>query len=534
MASSGMSFGGGFASGLAQALAESRQRADRERDRTIQNNWKLLSIALDSGQLGGIEDLQPFLDTMDLGFPKAKGKGKGGLNPQQHVSNMLGQIMQAGKGGPVRGESQGPLVPTGRPEWTNQPQVAGPDDAGNMYPVPNLESKPLAVPQAQPGPATRPSLMGIPILTQEQAADRRLGLEATNTLAKVKMVRERIYPALKATDPNATLEDAFAVAGIRMPSSLTGRPQSVAGEATGPDGKVYQTYAIFNGRQYIDPDTGAPIPDFRPRATTGSRSLGTALEAAAQELYNRPASQLTGEELTKAQERANLNAGNRTTATTTARVTATNQGVLDKPADFSTSRESNVPVGTTPREAMGQQVPTQEQVDRLRGLMDIKTNIEELLAPDDTGQSLLSVLPSKEGLEGLAPGAAYRLRKVQPAYRERVAKLEARVNSLVNVLARTVAEARGTQTEQDAERAYKAIVDLQGRIFSGDTQESAEARVKETLRLLDTLMKSAPKPVTPDASQRRSPNPTKPAPATGATGAVMRDGHLFINGVQID
>jgi hypothetical protein len=199
---------------------------------------------------------------------------------------------------------------------------------------------------------------------------------------------------------------------------------------------------------------------------------------------------------------------------------------MNVPADIKDAQAAGVPVGTTPNEVAGQVVPTQAMNERRRSVETLHASLQELI--DDP--TYLSALPKKGELGDLLPGPVFAIRKRDPKYRESIAKLEAKVNNIVNVMARAVGEQRGTQTEQDALRAEAAIVQLRDAFTTGDTQESATARIKESLKTLDGLLTRLPAPPVPKKDDK---TPAAVTPKEGAAvplpeGFEMRDGKLYM------
>lgn len=195
MNTTGMSFGGGFASGVANALSQKREQDRKNEDREIANNWKLMQIAIDSQQVGGIEDLMPALQNLNLGLGKGKGGKGGGMDPTAHVTNVLGHILRNGKGSPEgRGTDAGPMVgATPLPGAQQPPQTTGPNDAGQVMPPTELPSRGLPQPAVQAPP--QPSFMGIPLMSQAQVAQRKVDLEGVTTEAQIRM-RKRMAEQL--------------------------------------------------------------------------------------------------------------------------------------------------------------------------------------------------------------------------------------------------------------------------------------------------------------------------------------------------
>lgn len=216
-----------------------------------------------------------------------------------------------------------------------------------------------------------------------------------------------------------------------------------------------------------------------------------------------------------------------------ARALGTAEGRFQAPADLKTAQETGVTVGTTAAQVAGQEVPTQDVNARRRSLDVLKQDIARV-------QSLIEVLPTENALGGTAPGAWLAVRKrmnspsnvVDPAtgqplsYRAAIAQLQSVVDSMVNVLARSRGEQRGTQTERDAERAYSAVVNLQAGLtdpFGGDTRESAAARLKEAIEGIDRVIAGLPAQPVPKAGAGAQPAKpgAPPAPAGGSTGFKM-------------
>lgn len=192
------------------------------------------------------------------------------------------------------------------------------------------------------------------------------------------------------------------------------------------------------------------------------------------------------------------------------RETAVNAAKMDAPATFDVARQNNVPIGSMPSQAIGQPVATEAEQTQRRSVENVRAQLEHIQ------RDLLGPLPRQGELAGLAPGAAYALRRRTDTYRVPIAALEAAVNDIVNVMARSVGEQRGTQTEQDARRAESAILQLKDAVFTGDTQESATARITETLAILDNILSRIPTTQFPTPQTTPPPTPTTPTVAPPA------------------
>ncbi len=513
MSNAGMSFGGGFASGIANVLSQKRERDHQDKQNQIANNWKMFGVLANSGQLNGIEDLQPFIDSVDLGLDKPKGgaKGKGGaVDPKEHFTTILGHILRNGKGEATgRGEDAGPMVgATPSPAAMQAPAPSGPNDAGESMAPTELPSRGLP----QPSPSARASapqrtFMGVPMMSQEQVMERKLGAEAAQTTQRVQLARDRIYPALKAVDKDATMEDALAYAFGKTPPSRSQRYGSAP--QVGSFGDYVKRQEAETGHT-LTPDE---VESARREWASASQSLGMLAERAAGQLgFKSAADARAAGAMDQVNQLAQQMAVDAAGATTTARVDATNAGVMRKPADFATAQERGVPVGTTPEQAIGATVPTTAQNESRASITSLKTSLENIR------DNLLDVLPSEtETIGGIAPGAVTMARRRMPSYRNKFAALDAAVNNIVNVVARTVAQQRGMQSEKDAQRAEAAITQLQSGLLSGDTRESAAARIKETLETLERVAAAIPAPIAAKA-------PAAPATTTKPGAYVLVNG----------
>lgn len=304
---------------------------------------------------------------------------------------------------------------------------------------------------AMPGPTT---LFGAPVLTPEQRAERETGLEISKLertrTAQMHLAR-RMLPQLQQIDPSITLEDA-----LRYVSK---------GELVTP-ASAYRTGQFYR--------------------------YGVDREAISKALFEKPYDQLTRQEadivLREEKSMLELEAQARGTGTATARFQA--------PLTAGEAQAAGVPTGTRSSELAGQVVPTLQQQDRRRSVQELQENLTYIR------DNLLVALPKKGELGGMAPGAAYALRRRSNQYREQIASLESAINNVVNVMARSVGEQRGTQTERDALRAEAAIAQIRDAILTGDTQESATARIDQSLRVLEGILGRLPVQPTPQQTPR--------------------------------
>jgi hypothetical protein len=302
--------------------------------------------------------------------------------------------------------------------------------------------------------------------------------------------------------------------------TAAGGYQSVSGEVPDGNGSWRQVYGIFDrvSGKYLDPMTRAPLEGFRQRTNTAAQRFGVDREALARAKYGKDFRDLSQTEaadiITQEQDQLRREGYNRTLGTA--------QGKMDSPADLDASRLNNVPVGTTPNQVQNQVVPQQAIVDRHRSISQLREQLGRITGdgtPNNPG--MLGVLPKNDSLGGLAPGVALAAARRMPSTRAQVAQLESAINNIVNVIARSVAEQRGTQTEKDAERAEAAILSLRDQFLKGDTQESAKARIDETLVVLDQILSRLP-PVPQIGAP--PPGAGTPPPKPGPQGNIATPG----------
>lgn len=200
------------------------------------------------------------------------------------------------------------------------------------------------------------------------------------------------------------------------------------------------------------------------------------------------------------------------------RALGTGQGRFQAPMTAEQAQAAGVPAGTTSAQVAGQAIPRADEMQRRRSIEELQTTLADI-----RDRLLGPALPKKGELGALAPGAAYAVRRRTPAYREPIASLEAAINNVVNVMARSVGEQRGTQTERDALRAEAAIAQIRDALFTGDTVESATARINESLLVLDRILGQLPKKPQPTTAGA-APATSRPAPGASTTAPPARAG----------
>lgn len=372
-------------------------------------------------------------------------------------------------------EHLAPLLTQGNAAWgqTEQPDSSVADYlSGQVGQGPSTPSPPAPNAQQSQG---RWTFGGTPLMSPDERVGQEVKTLETTTRAKVDLAR-RMLPILQQADPTATMDDALAAVGIKT-ASASARANGV----------------------------------FR---------YGVDREALAKGLYNKRFDDLTLEEaqVVLAEEKTMLEAEAKSRGTGTA------DARFNARIDIPTAQTSGQPVGTRASDLAGQGVPPLAIVERRRSLEAIKDSLGRV-------RELIGVLPSETTLSGVAPGGVLAARRRMNtdsglkgtdgkpmSYRTAIAQLEAVIENMVNVLARSLAEQKGSQTEKDAERAYNAVVNLKAGLtnpLGGDTQESALARIDETYAGLERVIASLP--TAPVPKKDAAPTGAKAAPAATAS-----------------
>lgn len=441
-----LGFGGGLAKGLASALLQNRERADQKAREATEAQFRqfqaLNPVAFQAASESG--DWSAYEGFLTQYFPElAKSAKKTGFSFQD-----LGPLLSAPglQEPPAVGAGQTPAaasgLPGGAPLMMLSPEGAPSQPIEVQEPVPSRAAVAPATPPAAPDP--RSQFLGMTMLTPEQRGERETGmeiakLERTRT-AQVQLAR-RMLPQLKAIDESITLEDALR---------YVSKGELVTPASRLASGNIYR-YGV--DREAISMATfGVPFGE------------GTRQQQAI--VLREEKSMLEAEAL--------------------ARGTGTGQARFQAPMTAEQAQAAGVPAGTRSSDIAGQVVPTAAVRDRRKSVEELKENLTHIR------NDLLGPLPKKGELGELAPGAMYTVRRRLPKYRTEIASLESAINNVVNVMARSVGEQRGTQTERDALRAEAAIAQIRDALLTGDTQESATARIDESLRVLDGILGRLP------------------------------------------
>ena len=520
MSDAAIGFGSGISRGLANVFAQDRQNTitrEREReDRDRQNAVVLIDHLFKSGRVQDYADLEPLMDVA-LGL---RG-GKKGQNTKTH--QMLAAALAPTFGGGSGGTGTGPdpdrilgAPPSGSeapsPPAPGQPPstVSSTGEITGLAPQPGAAD--AAPPQATPSPgaappgATRPletSLGGIRLRTDEGMAEAAIELEQRKYEAQAKRARE-IYESFKDVDKDFTLRDAMRAAGFDVDVYRGSRGSGSISQFGSFGAYLAQKQAEKAQAGDPSPLTSDEILAGRTEFYAANRSMGVNREALARAEYGAAFAELTPEQQQAVIKREVALIGDQSYARGYNTTAATEQAQFAAPIDATTAKATNLPVGTSAADVAGQTILTdaeQKVVSSLGGVADTIRDIRNRLVP--------AALPKTSELTGtLTAGPAYQYRK-RVTHTKEIAALESAVANTVNALARA-REQSGAQTEPDIRRAEQALVTIQTSLLNGDTIETAQARIDESLKILEEVTARLPKqatPVTPPGGGTRPPRP---------------------------
>lgn len=290
-------FGGGFGQGLASVLLNKREQDREQQNIEAQRNDRFLQTMLPL-VIDQAEDPAQVIQWLKTQQPGTF-KGKQGQDKAAFFSQMLAPALGR-KSATQQQDASSTRTASGIPMPTGaqpMPQAGGPmsGPAGGGVAQPPVQ-RPTIMPAPQiglQGPAPpaqgtpQATFNGIPLMSRDQKLSRAVteqtALAGVNDEAKLAFARR-----LLSSGVVSSMDEAMDRAGLHRPYSAGMRPQSVAGELA--DGTP--AFGVFMNGQYVDPNTGQPIEGFRPRTSTGSRTLGGDREALAIEKFGKPASQL--------------------------------------------------------------------------------------------------------------------------------------------------------------------------------------------------------------------------------------------------
>lgn len=268
-------FGAGLARGLASILVQRRQddqaATQRQEQRHTQTLLGLLPTIIERAQ--SYDDVQPFIEQIIQGAggaPTGGKKGKrasgsaagGALDPHAILSQVLAPALGAGATGAATGAG-GPPSPAASSPGAGTPPRASAAPATDPFfqppvastgqdPAPGGGGAPTTTPAAPASPA-RQSLMGVPLLNDEELATRATNRQAASEQAlaerRVGIARD-LYQRLKDVDPDFTLRDAMRAAGFTLDTERMFAPRPIGDpvESTAVPGE-----AVDEQGQAIDP-----------------------------------------------------------------------------------------------------------------------------------------------------------------------------------------------------------------------------------------------------------------------------------------
>lgn len=545
-----LGFNAGFSRGLASVLQQHRaSELDREReDRGRQDRLAeiMLGAALPRAErledaIGLVQQLHPDL------FKGADGKMnleilRRGV-PQAAAQALGGDYIQDGQGGLVDAGTR----PATSPAPGGVPRVGPVASAGLGMPAEASPPAPGGVPLIGPiGNLVTPS-QGPP---ERAAVPPPVGTVAPSAFLTLSEMEQRKYAAPLLAQVSPQVEAArrslaqrigldeqetqyFVTEGrlSRPYSSAASGMQSIAGEL--PDGTP--VFGVFNRQTgtYNDPQTGEPIPGFRPRTSTGSRTLGGDREALAIEMFKKPASQLSSEQmaavnatlpeyLEKLSHGRGMGSG-----------TARNKTLLDKPFTVDENAQLQTPEGTTPRDVMGQVPMTSKQQETRQALTTLTTKLPAL-------EALISkVIPDYgEGIVARARSSGemkYKSAAGDPA----LTQLRALAKSMAGEVSRVIQGQTGVLSDQDTQRANAILTDTDS--WFSDTRAQALAKVAVMKEMIDKINAAIPNPqatgvqgrqprvtVTPQAAPTPTPTATPKPKVTNAAPAAQKVGNAWV------
>lgn len=497
---SALSFAGSFGQGLGNVLLEHRRTQDDKESQAFNAAFPaLIQLGLDSGDFTGAERL------FTQRFPHfAKSLQKSG--GFQHLLDLQKRF------GPQNGGVEDAPLGEAQQQSALRNDVASVEAGASGQPQPTMAPLLQQTPQAQAQPQGH-TFFGQSVLSPE---DRMFRDVDTRRSVATKLG----VPADQAVD--------YALYGTRKPvaygASAMRYGGTLKGDQAGPDAQDVYGRPLNPNMYYRVQIQPTGDLSYTPTVAPGG-NLGVDREAISRAQFGGK----SFAQLTPAEQQVVLDAERqRAGQMSETRALGTETGQFKGPIDVKTAQETNTQVGTSSADYAGQQIPTAVDRERVQDLGVIRGDLTRI-------SGLLGILPSEKTLAGVAPGAVLAARRrmnsdaglkdkdgkpIAMSYRTGIAQLEANVDSMVNLLARVRGRSVGTQTEQDAERAYNAVVQLKAGLtnpLGGDTQESARVRIAEALAGLDRVIAQLP-------AAGGTPTPNKPAVAPKATAAPPNRG----------
>lgn len=508
-AQSTLGFGAGLAEGLAGVFSAKRQNdqalaRDRE-NRNAQIGMGVLNHLITSGRIASYDDLMPYVDlTLGTGGKKPK---KGEISPHDILSQVLAPTFSAagGAGAAASGGIPSASPPAAGVQATPSDAAVVADMGRTATPAgAPAAAAPVAAPASAPtAPTGQPRQSGIRLLSDAEMVERQVsneGIAEKATMERRSKLARELYEQFKTVDNDFTLYDALAMAGFRTDYNRQ-YGSTASGIMRGFDAQV-QRKAQELGR----PLTTAETEELRTTWFAANRSGGTNREALARAKFGQAFNLLTPPQQQEIIAAETALIGGQSYA----RTAAGNQADFNAPLTPTQAQTANLPVGTTGPQVAGQSILKDAEVEQRRSTESLKTTLADI-----RDRLVPAALPKADSLGGLAPGAAFALRRRSPEFRDQIAALESAVNNVVNVAARTVAGQRGAQTEKDAARAEAAIVALKDAVLTGDTVESATVRINESLKIIDEVLSKLPQQAVPTTGTAQGGRSTGNATTTG-------------------
>lgn len=532
---------GGFVEGLWGSVAATRaENYARERDQD-EREAKALALLADADD----DEIKAaaIAGILERANPKSKAKGLRGFFGEMEANPAIGRI-QALLNTPVQKTTTTPGLPSrGIPASVGMTAIPKPPPSmGGAA----MSSGSLVTGTPPPAPA------GPPAPPQSAFTERRgtpeVGRVDTEMVQREPFLsrEERLRRDTIARE-QAEVEGevaGYVAAGMSRPEALdlvkSNRMRRGAGYGGVREGNVHQNAAGEWVQDLYDPagNVVAQIPALDPKQARrgGTVRYGTAVEERAKRMYNKTYAELDNVEAEAVYQQLRKENPEAAAEIAHARGRATGDEQIatkfNTPLSPDEAAQQGVAVGTTPAQMVGQTPQTTAMQDLRRNSAMLK----ELLP--NVKETIRAALPSQQEIFGnLTPGLVMKARRLDPRYRNQIAAMESAVNLLVNNIARVVGGAKGAQSEKDAMRAEAAITNLKEGWITGDTAESAEARIDEAMAAIDAVMATLPAEIAPTATpgvapkpgQAAQPAPNAAAPASGGVpgGGVRQPGQWF-------
>lgn len=511
-------FNAGFARGLASVLQQKRQTdLDLERE-TRGRQDRLAELAL-AAVLPRAERVEDALGMLAQFYPELTKDKAGWEMLTRGMTPLYGQAGNGGRGGAQAGAaavlggeggaaqppaSATPATTQGAPTQIGLPEAVASGASAATPPVPAPAPGPAAVTATA---ATRRS----PFLSlSEIETSRYVAPLVAQASPEVLQARQGVVERLRAAGMPLDEQEVqyYLTNGQLMRPYGSGYGstgmQSVAGEL--PDGTpVFGVFDRGSG-QYLDPMTQQPIPGFRPRTSTGSRTLGTNIEALAIEMFGKQASRLNAEEMAQVNAALPGYLERLSYARSTGTGTAANETRAAAPLSVDDAAQLQAPIGTSMNDLRGQVPMTPAQQQTRQAITTLSAKLPEL-------ESMIGrVMPDYgEGMLARAR-ATGELRYKSASADPELVQLRALAKSMAGEVARVVQGQTGVLSDQDTARAQALLTDTDS--WFTDTRASALAKVSALRQLLQTINSAIPAPqATGNAAGQRG-TPTAGAPAT--------------------